>query len=205
MLNNLNEEVSECLQHAENCARQAATETDPKLKEDFLALERSWLSLAPSYEFTAMHLRFCAARPFIEQAQQGVAHCTRRSFRTNATRHLAFWIKIRVHTGYGPRLAPGKLDVYPPRHRWTVEGRLTVPLRVLLGAFLLRPVPLRVLFRALIQKFLMSVPCQKSGHQLTFDRLIGPWQHIYRHRRTAWRTRNFTNFPTVRHVLGIRR
>ena len=52
MPNNLNEEVCECLQHAENCARQAATETDLKLKEDFLALERSWLSLARSYEFT---------------------------------------------------------------------------------------------------------------------------------------------------------
>jgi hypothetical protein len=38
--------------HAEYCARQASVQTDPKLKDDFLAMERSWLALARSYEFT---------------------------------------------------------------------------------------------------------------------------------------------------------
>ena len=51
MLNNL-EQVRECLQHAEHCARQAAAQTNSKLKEDFLEMERRWLLLARSYEFT---------------------------------------------------------------------------------------------------------------------------------------------------------
>jgi hypothetical protein len=52
VLNNLSEQVRECLQHAEHCARQAAAQTDPKLKQDFLVMERRWLFLARSYEFS---------------------------------------------------------------------------------------------------------------------------------------------------------
>ena len=52
MLNNLSEQIRECLQHAEDCARKAAAETDPKIKADFMDLERRWLLLARSYEFT---------------------------------------------------------------------------------------------------------------------------------------------------------
>ena len=52
MLKNLSEEIRECLQHAENCARKAAAQSCPKLKQDFLELERRWLYLARSYEFT---------------------------------------------------------------------------------------------------------------------------------------------------------
>ncbi len=50
MLNNLSEEARAL--HAVNCARQTATQTDANLKQDFLQLERSWLSLARSYEFS---------------------------------------------------------------------------------------------------------------------------------------------------------
>ena len=52
VLNNLSEQIRECLQHAEHCARQAAAQTNCKLKEDFLEMERRWLFLARSYEFT---------------------------------------------------------------------------------------------------------------------------------------------------------
>ena len=52
MLNNLSEQIRECLQHAENCARKAAAQSCPKLKQDFLELERRWLYLARRYEFT---------------------------------------------------------------------------------------------------------------------------------------------------------
>ena len=52
MLNNLSEQIRECLQHAEDCAQQAAAESDPQLKQDFLDTERRWLFLARSYEFT---------------------------------------------------------------------------------------------------------------------------------------------------------
>jgi hypothetical protein len=52
MLSNLSEEVRECLEHAEDCARQAAAQTDPKLKQDFLVMERRWRFLARSYGLT---------------------------------------------------------------------------------------------------------------------------------------------------------
>jgi hypothetical protein len=59
VLRDLSEQVRECLQHAEDCARQAAMQTSRKSKEDFLDLERRWLSLARSYEFTERLDDFC--------------------------------------------------------------------------------------------------------------------------------------------------
>jgi hypothetical protein len=52
MLNNLSEQIRDCLRHAEDCAQKAAAQTDSQLKQDFLALERRWLFLARSYDFT---------------------------------------------------------------------------------------------------------------------------------------------------------
>jgi hypothetical protein len=52
MLNNLSKQIRECLDHAEDCRCKAADLTDPKLKEDFLDMERRWLALAQSYDFT---------------------------------------------------------------------------------------------------------------------------------------------------------
>ena len=52
MLNNLSEQIRECLQYAEDCGRQADAQTDQKLKQDFLDKERRWLMLAHSYDFT---------------------------------------------------------------------------------------------------------------------------------------------------------
>lgn len=59
MLNNLSEQVRECLQRADGCAREAAAQTCAKMREDFLDLERRWLSLARSYEFTERLDDFC--------------------------------------------------------------------------------------------------------------------------------------------------
>jgi hypothetical protein len=52
MLNNLSEQIRQCLQHANDCELKAAAQTDPKLKQDFLEMEQRWLRLARSYEFT---------------------------------------------------------------------------------------------------------------------------------------------------------
>jgi hypothetical protein len=60
MLNNLSAQICECLRHAEDCARQAAAQSCPKLKEDFLDMERRWLLLARSYEFTEQLADFSA-------------------------------------------------------------------------------------------------------------------------------------------------
>jgi len=52
MLRNLSEEIRECYRHAEDCARKAASHTDPQTRSDFMELETRWLFLARSYEFT---------------------------------------------------------------------------------------------------------------------------------------------------------
>lgn len=46
MLNSDSEQVRECHEHAEYCARKAAEQTDPKLREDYLNLAQLWLGLA---------------------------------------------------------------------------------------------------------------------------------------------------------------
>ena len=51
MPKNVSEEIRECYRHAEDCARKAATQTDPKRKENFFELEQRWLFLARSWEF----------------------------------------------------------------------------------------------------------------------------------------------------------
>ena len=51
MLNNLSEKIRNCLQHAEDCARRAAAESDGStLKQDFLNLEKRWLDLSRSFQ-----------------------------------------------------------------------------------------------------------------------------------------------------------
>jgi hypothetical protein len=60
MLNNLSGQIRECLRHAEDCARQAAAQSCPKLKADFLDMERRWLFLVRSYEFTERLTDFAA-------------------------------------------------------------------------------------------------------------------------------------------------
>jgi len=52
VLNNLSEEIRVCLQHAEECARNAAELPDGShFRLDFLRLEKRWLELARSIEF----------------------------------------------------------------------------------------------------------------------------------------------------------
>lgn len=52
MLENLNEQIRNCLERAEECARKAAALPDgASLKQDYLDLEKRWLNLARSFEF----------------------------------------------------------------------------------------------------------------------------------------------------------
>jgi hypothetical protein len=51
VLNNLSEQIRECLQHAEDCARKAVEQPDgSRLKQDFLNLEKRWLELSRSFQ-----------------------------------------------------------------------------------------------------------------------------------------------------------
>jgi hypothetical protein len=62
MLDSLTEHIRECRRHAEDCARKAAAQTDPRLKQDFLDMERRWLLLARSYEFTEQLTDLCPTK-----------------------------------------------------------------------------------------------------------------------------------------------
>ena len=46
MPNNLSEQIREWDEQAVQCARQADAQTDPKVKQQFLELNRLWLLLA---------------------------------------------------------------------------------------------------------------------------------------------------------------
>jgi hypothetical protein len=52
MLEKLSDQIRDCYAHATECARKAAAQTDPQLKQDFLDMERRWLTLAKSYELS---------------------------------------------------------------------------------------------------------------------------------------------------------
>jgi hypothetical protein len=52
MLQNLSEQIRECYRRAEQSRRVAETARTPSVREDFFAMERRWLSLAQSYEFS---------------------------------------------------------------------------------------------------------------------------------------------------------
>jgi hypothetical protein len=51
MLINLTPEISECYLRAEECRRWAEGAANPSMRDDYLAMERRWLSLARNYEF----------------------------------------------------------------------------------------------------------------------------------------------------------
>jgi hypothetical protein len=59
MLQNLSNEVRECLRRAEECKRLAKTGLTPSAIKDYLDMEHRWLNLARSYEFQAL---FCRCR-----------------------------------------------------------------------------------------------------------------------------------------------
>jgi hypothetical protein len=46
-----NQDARECRLHAEHCEDKARLQSDPQLRQDFLEMQRRWLSLARSYEF----------------------------------------------------------------------------------------------------------------------------------------------------------
>jgi hypothetical protein len=51
MLQNLSEEIRECLLRAEECKRKSKTALCASAIKDYLDMEQRWLNLARSYEF----------------------------------------------------------------------------------------------------------------------------------------------------------
>jgi hypothetical protein len=73
MLGSLNNQVSECLRHAEDCVQQAASQTDPKLRQDYLIIATCWLKL--SYELSDQ----LAGKPSVDATSDQPLHSDRPS------------------------------------------------------------------------------------------------------------------------------
>ena len=74
MLQNLSKDIRECYPRAEECKRLAETARTPSAKADYLAMERRWLSLAHSYEFSERLSNFTVPfrkREHIERRSRG--------------------------------------------------------------------------------------------------------------------------------------
>jgi hypothetical protein len=84
MLQSLSKEIRQCYERAEQCRRAAETAAIQSAKDDFLDIEKRWLSLARSYEFAERLSSFTA--PF---RKRGVA----RSYPASEFRH----VQLRIH------------------------------------------------------------------------------------------------------------
>jgi len=60
MLESLSDQVRKCLRHAEDCLQRAASQTDPKLRRDFLIIAACWLKL--SHELSELPANFSNER-----------------------------------------------------------------------------------------------------------------------------------------------
>jgi hypothetical protein len=84
----LSNQVRECLWHAEDCMQQAATQTDPKLRRDYLIIAGCWLKL--TQELSELPADFSKPERPVQQVtapaklKQGMEEGT---FRTNAIRN----------------------------------------------------------------------------------------------------------------------
>ena len=73
MLNNLSEQIRECLQHAEECARKAAElPNSSPFRQDFVRLEKRWLELVRSFEFGEQLDGFTKSIPKPNQSHSSV-------------------------------------------------------------------------------------------------------------------------------------
>ena len=73
MLESLNDHIRECLRHAEDCVQEAASQTDPKLRRDYLIIGGCWLKL--SYELSD-HF---ASKPSVDATRNQPLHSDKPS------------------------------------------------------------------------------------------------------------------------------
>jgi hypothetical protein len=83
MLQNMSQEVRECLRQAEDCAQRAKATSDPSVQRDFCDMEAHWLRLAKSYQF-------------LEQLNTFTVH--NQQLRTSLSERLTQLERIRAST-----------------------------------------------------------------------------------------------------------
>ena len=62
MLLKLSHEIRECYRNAEEARLRAAAAQDARIRQDFLDMEKRWMFLARSYEFSEQLTRFTRSR-----------------------------------------------------------------------------------------------------------------------------------------------
>jgi hypothetical protein len=67
----LSDRVRECLRHGEECVRQAAVQTDPKLRRDYLIIAACWVKLIRVLE--RQDQQFTAAAKLKEGVEEGTS------------------------------------------------------------------------------------------------------------------------------------
>jgi hypothetical protein len=63
----LSDQVRECLRHAEDCVQRAGSQTDPKLRQDYLTIAACWLKL--SQEVSELPANFSKLQQFTTPAK----------------------------------------------------------------------------------------------------------------------------------------
>ena len=59
MLQDVSDSIRDCYERAERCRRKADELSNPDARESFLHMERRWLDLARSFEFSERLSRYC--------------------------------------------------------------------------------------------------------------------------------------------------
>jgi hypothetical protein len=110
MLENLSDQVRNCLRRAEEFARKADSQSDPELRQVFLAMEARWLKLARSYELTERLSAF--------------AQTSAKFYSVHMLRRTGVW-ETEIQTRLGVLPSPGD-EVAAIPHGEIVKGRVTV-------------------------------------------------------------------------------
>jgi hypothetical protein len=73
MAESLNDHVRECLRHAEDCVQEAASQTNPKRRREYLSIGACWLKLC--YELSDQ----LASKPPVDAASNQPLHLDKPS------------------------------------------------------------------------------------------------------------------------------
>ena len=77
MLASLSDQVSECLRHAEDCVQQAALQTNPELRQDYLIIAACWLKLSSELSDRLVNFSNSKNAPDTAPAQAAIPAATR--------------------------------------------------------------------------------------------------------------------------------
>jgi hypothetical protein len=125
MLERLSSQISECLTFAADAKSRGEQTTDRRMKEDCLALERKWTSLAESYQFAESLDRFLFGTPEAADGWQPVSGAPVDRWLELAvidqTTHRLVFPCCRAADGWIDARTRHRIDVAPTHWREWIE------------------------------------------------------------------------------------